>query len=63
LHQVAHNHLVLEVHRKNGPELWLFEEVLIVMQVDARLSPDPLHDLETLEVSPIEMLADVVEER
>lgn len=63
LHQVAHDHLVLKVFQQDALELRLLEEILVVLQVDARLSLDSLHDLESVKLGLAKVLPDVVEER
>lgn len=62
-HQVPHDHLILEVNGQDVSEFPRFEEVLVVLEIDAWFPLDSFNDLETVELVICEVRLDVIEKR
>ncbi len=62
LHEISHNHLVSKVNLQIGPEFLMVEEILVVLEVDAWLSPDTLHNGDIFKILFIKVFGEVVEE-
>ena len=61
-HQIPHNHPILEVDLQDGSEFLLFEEILVVLEVDAWFALDSSDDLEGIKLVLCKMFFQVVEE-